>query len=423
MDADSASRDFAVDASKPGSRTAGAALKPLNLVVASDALTPPLTGIGRYAFELVKRLQARPDIDELRFYSFGRWVEDPIDQLDMGDHVREDSEAAKLSNTGRKSWRSTLSKIPWLVKAYQLAGPSINALRLQSVKGAVFHSPNYFVPRFPGPTISTTHDLSHMRYPEFHPEARVNYMNAMFPKTLRTVSHMITVSHSVRQQVIEDLGWPEDRVTAIGLGTDPCFMPRGTDVLSPRLAAYGLRAGGYSLFVGTIEGRKNVDRLLSAYEALPVAMREEWPLVLVGDTGWRSDQTHERIRRAEAAGWLRYLKFLPQGDLPYIYAGTRLFIYPSIYEGFGLPIAEAMSSGVPVITSKVSSMPEVAGGAARLIDPLDVDELHQAILESLQDEDWRHQAIAAGLERARDFSWDTCADRTVEVYKLVTDRW
>ena len=397
-------------------------MKPLNLVVASDALTPPLTGIGRYAFELVKRLQSRPDIEELRFFSFGQWVDDPIARLRMEEQARERSESEGASGAGRKSLRSTLSTIAWLVKAYQLAGPSINALRLRSVKDAVFHSPNYFVPRFPGPTVSTTHDLSHVRYPEFHPEARVNYMNAMFPKTLRITSHMITVSHSVRQQVIEDLGWPEDRVTAIGLGTDPSFSPRSKEVLAPRLAAYGLRAGGYSLFVGTIEGRKNVDRLLSAYEALPVAMRQEWPLVLVGDTGWRSEQTHERIRQAEAAGWLRYLKFLPQGDLPYLYAGTRLFVYPSIYEGFGLPIAEAMSSGVPVITSKVSSMPEVAGGAARLIDPLDVDELHQAILESLQDDDWRHQAITAGLERARAFSWDTCVDRTVEVYRQVIDR-
>ncbi|WP_051236265.1 glycosyltransferase family 4 protein [Ottowia thiooxydans] len=393
----------------------------LNLVVAVDAIAPPLTGIGRYAYELVKGLQSHSEIGNLRYFSFGRWMEDPIARTAREAQAKLSSEATnETPEPPRRSLRSMLARVPVAVKAYQLVTPSIYRLRLQTVRDSIFHSPNYFVPKFPGPTVSTTHDLSHMRYPQFHPEARVNYMNAALPRSLRMTNHIITDSQAVRQEVIEDFGWSEDRVTAIGLGTDPSFSPRSPQVLAACLSRYGLRAGGYSLFVGTIEARKNVDRLLSAYEALPLAMRKEWPLVLVGDTGWRSEHTHERMRVAEAAGWLRYLKYLPQEDLPYLYSGARLFVYPSVYEGFGLPIAEAMASGVPVITSNVSSMPEVAGGAARLIDPLNVDELHHAILDSLQNGEWRRQAIAAGLTRAQDFSWQACVDRTVEVYKHLT---
>jgi len=123
------------------------------------------------------------------------------------------------------------------------------------------------------------------------------------------------------------------------------------------------------------------------------------------------------MAQAEGEGWLRYLSFVDQQWLPALYAGARLMVYPSLYEGFGLPIVEAMASGTPVITSNTSCMPEVAGGAARLVDPLDVEGLAQALKECLDSQPWLNEASAKGLARAAQLSWDRCAEETVEIYK------
>lgn len=134
------------------------------------------------------------------------------------------------------------------------------------------------------------------------------------------------------------------------------------------MTALGLRAGEYSLFVGTVEPRKNVERLVQAYGMLPERMRSDWPLVIAGARGWNSDSIHACIEKAQAQGWARYISYVDQSWLPALYAGARLMAYPSLYEGFGLPIVEALASGTPVLTSRVSCMPEVAGGAAWLVD-------------------------------------------------------
>ncbi|MBX9836130.1 MAG: glycosyltransferase family 4 protein, partial [Burkholderiaceae bacterium] len=137
--------------------------------------------------------------------------------------------------------------------------------------------------------------------------------------------------------------------------------------------------------------------------------------------GWRSEHTHARMASAASAGWLHYLRYVPQADLPALYAGARLFAYPSLYEGFGLPVLEAMASGVPVLTSNVSSLPEVVGDVALQIDPHDTDALRVALVQGLQDEAWQWQARAAGLQRACQFSWPRCIDETVQVYSRLSD--
>ncbi len=200
------------------------------------------------------------------------------------------------------------------------------------------------------------------------------------------------------------------------MGANPAFRPHSAAALAPVLARWELQAQGYSLYVGTIEPRKNLDRLLDAYEALPKALRARYPLVMAGSPGWRSEHTHARMARAASAGWLHYLRYVPQADLPALYAGARLFAYPSLYEGFGLPVLEAMASGVPVLTSNVSSLPEVVGDVALSIDPQDTDAITAALVRGLQDEAWQLQACSAGIEHARQFTWARCIDRTVQVY-------
>jgi alpha-1,3-rhamnosyl/mannosyltransferase len=183
------------------------------------------------------------------------------------------------------------------------------------------------------------------------------------------------------------------------------------------LNAWGLGYEDYTLFVGTVEPRKNLITLLTAYERLPEKLRMQWPLVIAGNEGWNSKDIHSRMERAATLGWLRYLSFVPQAQLPMLYAGARLFAYPSVYEGFGLPPLEAMASGVPVVCSNVSSLPEVVGDVALGFAPTDVQALCAALAQGLEDESWRSQAKSAGRARSQNFSWQQCAANTLKIYE------
>ena len=398
----------------------------LDIILGADALQQPLTGIGRYSYEIARQLRTHSDVDRLRYFSLGRWVPDPIDAL----ATQPDRQSASSSDVGHSRvevkrpltgrLRSALAANRTAVRVYQALIPQLARWQLRDEHQAIFHSPNYLVPPFPGRTVNTVHDLSHVLYPEFHPQARVDFMNLAFEDSLKHTTHVITDTETVRQEFLRHFGWADDKVTAIGLGMDAAFHPRSDDQLAPILGKHGLQPGGYTLYVGTIEPRKNTARLLQAYEALEPALRRAYPLVLAGGKGWKSEEVHRQIERAEQQGWLHYLSYVDQGELPLLYAGAALFVYPSLYEGFGLPIIEAMASGTPVVTSNVSCMPEVAAGAAALVNPLDVDAMTQTIEAHLSDAHWLREARERGLVRAADFSWQRCVQQTLAVYKSLS---
>lgn len=382
----------------------------IDLILGADSICAPLTGIGRYALELARGLTHHPDVTRIRYFSMGRWRALPT------------LLAAEASSAPapRSSLRNQMAGNRAAVYAFGLLMPRLQRQRLRGQEGSLYHSPNFFLPPFAGRTVTTVHDLSHHIYPEFHPPARIDYMRRMLPDSLQRASHVITVSESARFDLIAHFGHPPERITAIPLGADPAFRIHSAPELAPVLDRLGLQAKSYSLYVGTIEPRKNLDRLLDAYEALPEALRRQFPLVMAGSPGWRSEHTHTRMARAASAGWLHYLRYVAQADLPALYAGARLFVYPSLYEGFGLPVLEAMASGVPVVTSNVSSLPEVVGNAALSIAPENTDALVAALEQGLQDEAWRAYAGVAGLERAARFTWDRCLSQTVAVYGQVS---
>lgn len=380
----------------------------IDLILGADSISAPLTGIGRYTLELARGLPQHPELARIRYFALGRWLALP--QL---------LTAETNAPATRPSLRSLLAGNRSAVRTFRLLMPTLQRLRLRSQGEAIYHSPNFFLPPFAGRTVTTVHDLSHHIYPEFHPPARIDYMRRMLPSSLERASHVITVSESARQDLITYFGHSPERITAIPLGANPAFRPHSAAELAPVLARLGLQAQGYSLYVGTIEPRKNLDRLLDAYENLPASLRARYPLVMAGSPGWRSEHTHERMARAASAGWLHYLRYVSQADLPALYAGARLFAYPSLYEGFGLPVLEAMACGIPVITSCVSSLPEVVGNAALQIDPHDVPALSAALVQGLQDDPWRSQAVTAGLQRAACFSWERCVEQTVGVYAQI----
>ncbi len=383
----------------------------LDVILATDALRPPLTGIGRYTSELARRLARHEEIERLRYFSMGRWVADPLASLDQPP---PESPAATKELASLRDW---LANSRLAVRAFKAVTPALFGWRLRGNRQAIYHAPNYIVPPFEGKTVSTVHDLSHMLHPQFHPQARVDYLKLALGESLARTDHVITVSEAVRQEMLEHRLMSPERITAIHSAADAAFHPHTTQMLAPAMQALALSAGQYCLFVGTVEPRKNVERLLQAYELLPEDMRRAWPLVVAGGKGWNSEPIHARMAKAQEEGWLRYVSFVEQRWLPALYAGARLMAYPSLYEGFGLPIVEAMASGTPVLTSNTSCMPEVAAGAARLVNPMDVEDMAHALEQCLSSQEWQTEARVKGLARAAGLSWDQCAQDTVAVYQ------
>jgi glycosyltransferase involved in cell wall biosynthesis len=380
----------------------------MKIILSVELITPPVTGVGRYALELAQQLSLLEEVESIRYFYFGRW----LNAKQLGALAKPSSKI----QIGRGSLRSVLASNRLAVKAYSQLMPKWSAWRLRQAQDSVFHSPNYLLPPFPGKSVATIHDLSHIWYPDFHPVARRELLDQELPKSIQRADFLITDAESVRKEIITYFAWPEEKIAAVPLGVDGSYQPRTAEQTQLCLSALGLRHGGYSLYVGTIEPRKNLQRLMTAYSMLPNPVRQRWPLVLAGFRGWQSGDIHVQIHDAASQGWLKYLDYVPQSSLPELYSGARLFTFPSLYEGFGLPPLEAMASGVPVVTSSVSSLPEVVGDAAIMVDPLNTVALANALLQGLEDESWRAHAVASGLARARTMSWQACAQRTAEIY-------
>lgn len=376
----------------------------MKLVLSIDPVKYPLTGIGRYTYELARHLGLHPDIEQLRFLRGARLVDDLPGDLS--------------SDKAMRGVRQRLLKSRVAVRLYQWAMSRLKTRALRHYEDAVFHGPNFYLPPFRGRSVVTMHDLSPYLWADSHPAERVRYMRSEIELSMRRASVLITDSEYSRKEIAEYFSWPLDRIRAVPLASSDDFFPRSPADLQAAMQKHALSAGNYSLFLGTIEPRKNIEGLLTAYEQLPEHLRKRWPLMIAGYSGWRSEAIHARMRKVEAQGWARYLGYLPADELPLLMAGARLFVFPSLYEGFGLPVLEAMASGVPVVCSDSSSLPEVAGDAAMMCAAEDVDRLNELIARGLEDEAWRIAARNAGLEQAARFNWSRCADETVEAYRL-----
>jgi len=379
----------------------------MKLILSIEHVRFPLTGIGRYSYELARHLQARTDIDELRFFARRCFVDDiPV--------------AAEASGNGHKLKR-WVQQSYIATQAYRIAAGVLKARALNGYGDFLYHSPNFYLPRFSGRRVATFHDLSPFVRPQGLRPSRARFLQNELTATLERADALITDSNFTRLELAGHFSWPLEKIHVVPLASGSEFHPRAPNQLHRPLARYGLAAGGYTLFVGTIEPRKNIDMLLDAYGRLPLPLRQRTPLVLAGYRGWCSEKIHARIQAAQAQGWARYLGFTPAEDLPFLFAGARLFAFPSLYEGFGLPVLEAMSSGVPVVCSNNTSLPEVAGGAALMCDAQDVDLWTRLLHQGLLDDAWRTTAISCGLRHSTRFSWPRCAMETMAVYRAVSD--
>jgi len=391
---------------------------PLKVVLSVEAISPVLTGIGRYTWELASRMPQYLGADQLQFHQQGHWVQDPSSLLRNPVQSTVKISALDAARTKLKwpQWPR------WIKRGYTQS--RLHKLEKQC-RGRVFHGPNYFLPACADVGVATVHDLSIFKYPETHPLERIKQFEREFAQSMARAAHLITDSEAIRLEVIDYLGWAPEKITAVQLGVSTAFKPAATfdaGLLTACLRRYGLTLGGYTLCVSTLEPRKKISNLLKAYLSLPAVLRVLYPLVLVGERGWLSDALHQDIERFALQGWLKYLGFVPEADLPALYAGARSFAFPSVYEGFGLPVLEAMAAGVPVVASNCSSLPELTQGAALLGDPDDMEVLAANLERSLLDEPWRKVVATSGLHIANVMTWERCVKKTIAVYKRITPR-
>jgi glycosyltransferase involved in cell wall biosynthesis len=290
-------------------------------------------------------------------------------------------------------------------------------LNLTAFGTDVFHMSSILVRKPPtrARKTATVHDMTCWIMPEMHLPANVAAAKASGQRLARHAHALIAVSEWTKQDAVRLLGLAPDRLQVIYPGVaDAFFNVTAADVERARERHRLSRS--YVLFVGTIEPRKNLSRLLDAWQQLPRSLTEEFELILAGPQGWGDTGT---VKRARTLAGVRYLNYVPESDLAGLTAGATAFVYPSLYEGFGFPVAQAMAAGVPVVTSNVSSLPEIAGAAALLVDPHSVAEIDAALAELLTSPSLRERLAAEGKRRGERYRWEQCARQSMAFFERV----
>lgn len=361
-------------------------------------------GIGRYTRELVNAL--------LR-------LESPYSYVIF-------AAAGGLEQARRRAWamplrdRAEIRSLPlsddWIARLWhRLRLP----IPVEMVTGplALFYSPDFVLPPTKNTTrtLLTVHDLSFLRYPEAFVPALCRYLERVVPRSVARADLVLADSAHTRADLIALLGTPPEKVHVLYSGVDTRFCPQPEEGELQRLRArYGIGEQPYILSVGTVQPRKNYVRLIQAFAQLPDPQLQ---LVIAGAPGWLYQEV---MAEAEKHGdRVRILGFVEERDLPALYRNAVLFAFPSLYEGFGLPVLEAMACGTPVVCSNASSLPEVAGEAALLVDPFDTDGLAQAMALVLTDADRRQEMTARGLAQAARFTWERAAVQLKEHFDLL----
>jgi alpha-1,3-rhamnosyl/mannosyltransferase len=364
----------------------------------------------------------RPEIEELKLLAHGR-LKEPDSHLssdanDTHDRTQLCGEPKKLNLVLGRA-RSIVAQSMPAIALYERLIPTFEGYSMRRYNQQdVYHSPNYMLPNFPGRRVVSILDLSTYRYPEQHPKARVHFVNNHIQRTLEHADHIITISDLVKNEIIERFNYPNDRITVTYLGASDAFRPHTMQEFQQLGKSLQIDYKGYFLFVSSIEPRKNLERLLDAYLVYSAeSTTRPFPLVVTGMTGWKSQHIHSRLKQSTTRGDVRYLGYVNQKILPALMAGARSLLYPSLYEGFGLPVLEAMQSGTAVMTSESTAMAEIGGTAVMQINPTDVN----AMVDMLTHIDRDSTAIGTlerkGLDTAKHFSWQRCAEQTLEAYQ------
>lgn len=359
-------------------------------------------GIGRYTRELLSAVLQTNERFHFSIFSAKPDRPLPVQPLQFDhDHVR----FKQLPLSPR-----------WLYRIwYRLRLP----IPVQLFTGGVdlFHSPDFVLPPVAAniPTLLTVHDLSFVYYPETFTSSLVAYLNRVVPWSVKRATHVLADSVATKQDLMTLYETPEDKISVLYSGVNARFAPvRNADQLQTVRAKYALGEAPFILTVGTLQPRKNIQMLVQSFK--PLAGESDIQLIVAGGKGWLYEQLLDGVQRAGLQERVQFIGFVEDADLPALYSAADVFAFPSIYEGFGLPILEAMACGTPVLASNSSSLPEVTGEAGVLIAPDDEAAWTHWLRRVREDEALREKLIARGRERTQDFSWEDSARQLHHIY-------
>lgn len=360
-------------------------------------------GIGRYTRELIHALVAVDNTNRYRFFSAKPPTVLPVPTpLPQAEHVTH--RPAPLDER-------------WLYRLwYRLRLP----LPVQWVTGKLdlFHSPDFVLPPVNGriPTLLTVHDLSFVHYPHVFPERLVTYLNQVVPWSIDRATHILADSAATRNDLLDIWQVPPEKVTVLYSGVHERFQPvHDAAKITAVRQKYHLAEWPYLLSVGTLQPRKNYQMLIRAFA--PLADKVPHHLVISGGKGWLYDEMLAEVARQGLTGRVHFVGFVDDADLPTLYSAATLFVFPSLYEGFGLPLLEAMGCGTAVLTSNSSSLPEVAGEAAQQLPPDDQLAWTETMHTLLTTPERREMLIQQGDEQVKKFSWQASARQLLKIYQ------
>lgn len=375
--------------------------RPIRVGVDVRPFYEQLTGVGWYLYEILHEIARRDDVELIAFGDPRMTDAGPS----LHGNLPENVEYRIFDLTGERTSR-------WTHALTGLAHPLM--MKLERID--LFFGGNYFLPRAIDAVatrrVITVHDLTYRKRPELLQAETLDNLEQHMQRELARADAVICVSHASRRDLIDEYPIEPSRVFAVqnGMRARPESREADDQLDLP---------DRYILFVSTIEPRKNLDLLIDAFERLRDDQSYEGHLVVAGRVGWSSEETAQRLRTSRWSGAIHHLDYVPRAHLDEIYRRAEVFVLPSHYEGFGFPVLEAMSHGVPTITTNVSSLPEVGGDAALYFEPEDVASLSRAISSVTSDPEMRERLITRGRERAAHFDWTRAADQTVEVFRHV----
>lgn len=368
----------------------------MKIVINTIPLLSPLTGVGNYIFNVSKELRSlRPDFDYTYYYGYY-------------------SRKLRLNCEGNRLFYRTkevAKKIPVVSSVTRRLKNSLAHLQLR--KYDIYFEP-MFIPLDikARKTVTTICDFSILHNPEWHPRDRIEYFSNNFFKKIHKSDVIITISEYVRKEAIEILNGYGGKIISIPLGYDQTLFNIQNKIKTERQLPER-----FIMCIGSVEPRKNLRRLLEAYVSLPDSVKKNCKLLIAGFKGWENKEIMESLKSAE--GYAEYLGYVSNEMLSALYRSATCFVYPSVYEGFGLPPLEAMACGCPVVVSNVASLPEVCGDAAFYVDPYNVESIAEGMYKVLTDDELRQNLIKKGLERAKLFSWEKSAREHIKVFEEV----
>lgn len=368
----------------------------------NEANVEKKVGVGKYAFEVLQHLwQIKNKNLNFKIYLKGEPLPDLPKETDWWQY--------KVVGP-KKFW--TQIGLPFaLYKDSHYRGRQIK----------VFFTPTHYAPRFcPCPRVISIMDLSFLHFPEMFRQQDLWQLKSWTAYSIKKAVKILTISRASKDDIIKYYQVPEEKVVVTYPGFDMMIKDKGYKI-KDEVKKYGID-GDYILSVGTLQPRKNFVKLIEAFHIL-ISSYPHIDLVIVGKKGWLYEEILEAPKKFGIENKVKFLDFVQDSDLPALYRNAKCFVLVSLYEGFGLPVLEAMAYGCPVVVSNVSSLPEVVGEAGIMVDPNNVEEITDKLLKALRmSEEERQETIKKGFEQAKKFSWEKCARQTLEVLKEVANK-